>query len=594
MTWDAALTLAMIAMVFGLLAFTRVAPDLIFLAALTVLLTFEVITPAEAFAGLGNTGLITIAVLYVVAAGLQETGVMSALAGKLLGRPKSIAMAQFRMMAPVTAMSALLNNTPIVMMWLPVLDEWAKKYRISPSKLMLPLSYAAIFGGCCTILGTSTNLVITGLLAEEAPDVRAIGLFEIAWVGLPCALIGIGYVLVASRWLLPDRRGVDQELSNPKEYTVEMLIEPGSPLIGQTIEQAGLRHLRGMFLMEINRGEEVLPAVSPQTRLLVDDRLVFVGIVESVVELQRIRGLTPATNQVFKLDSPRETRVLIEAVVSDTCPLVGQTIRDGRFRTVYNAVIIAVSRNGERIRKKIGDIVLKPGDVLLLETLPSFLDQQRHSRDFYLVSRIEGYTAPRHRRAKIAAGIFLGMIIAAGSGKIDLLYASMIAAGLMIITRCITSNVARSHVRWEVLIAIAASFGMGEAMMKTGLAGEIATTIIGQVGNHPFTALLVIYFLASIITEVLTNNAAAVLMFPIGLSTATSLEVSILPFAIAIMLAASFGFATPLGYQTHMMVYGPGGYRFSDFLRMGVPLNIALGLVAVLLIPLFWPFLPSQ
>lgn len=592
MTWDAALTLAMITMIFGLLAFTRVAPDLIFLAALTVLLTFNVITPVEAFSGVANTGLITIAVLYIVAAALQETGVMSSLAGRLLGRPKSIALAQLRMMLPVTLMSAFLNNTPIVMMWLPVLDEWAKKYRISPSKLMLPLSYAAIFGGCCTILGTSTNLVITGLLAKEVPSLPPLNLFSIAKVGAPCAVLGLIYVMIASRWLLPDRRGVDQELSNPKEYTVEMLINPGSPLIGQSIEQAGLRHLRGMFLMEINRGAEVLPAVSPQTRLQVDDRLVFVGIVESVVELQRIRGLTPATNQVFKLDSPRETRVLIEAVVSDTCPLIGQTVRDGRFRTVYNAVIIAVSRNGERIRKKIGDIVLKPGDTLLLETLPSFLDQQRHSRDFYLVSRIEGYTAPRHRRAKVAAAIFLGMVIAAGSGKIDLLHASMIAAGLMIITRCITSNVARSHVRWEVLIAIAASFGMGEAMMKTGLAGEIATTIIGRIGDHPFTALLVIYFMTMIMTEVLTNNAAAVLMFPIGLATAASLEANVLPFAIAIMLASSFGFATPLGYQTHMMVYGPGGYRFSDFLRMGTPLNIVMGIVAVPLIPIFWPFYP--
>ena len=590
MTWEAAVTIAMIGLVFGLLAFTRVAPDLIFLGAVTLLLTFQVITPREAFSGVANEGVITVAVLYVVAAGLQETGVMSSLAARLLGRPKSIMAAQVRMMLPVAGMSALINNTPIVVMWLPVLDDWAKKYHISPSKLMLPLSYAAIFGGCCTLLGTSTNLVVTGLLDQQAHLPRTLGLFDIARVGLPCAILGLAYVLVFSKWLLPDRRGADEELRDPKEYTVEMLVEEGSPLVGQTIEQAGLRHLRGMFLMEINRGQEILPAVSPQTRLLADDRLVFVGIVESVVELQRIRGLSPATNQVFKLDSPRERRILIEAVVSNTCPLVGMTIRDGRFRTVYNAVIIAVSRNGERIRKKVGDIVLQAGDTVLLETLPSFLDQQRHSRDFYLVSRIEGYTAPRHRRARVAGIIFLTMVVVAALEVISLLHAAMLAAGLMIITRCVSSNVARQNVRWEVLIAIAASFGLGEAMLKTGLASMVADAMLGLAGDNPFTALVVVYVLTMICTEVMTNNAAAVLMFPIAMATAASLGTSIMPFAVAIMLAASFGFATPLGYQTHLMVYGPGGYRFSDFLRMGTPLNLLMGTVAVPLIPLFWPF----
>ncbi len=590
MGWEAVFTVAMIAMVFGLLAFTRVAPDLIFLGAVTLLLTFGIISPAEAFTGVSNPGVITIAVLYVVSAGMQETGVMASLAGRLLGRPKSIAVAQLRMMLPVAGMSALMNNTPIVVMWLPVLADWAKKYRISASKLMMPLSYAAIFGGCCTILGTSTNLVVVGLLSEQAHIERKLGLFEIAWVGVPCAVVGIVYVLVFSRWLLPDRRAVDEDLSNPKEYTVEMLVEPLSPLVGQTIEQAGLRHLRGMFLMEINRGDEVLAAVSPQTRLQADDRLVFVGIVESVVELQRLRGLTPATNQVFKLDSPRETRILTEAVVSDTCPLMGMTIRDGRFRTVYNAVIIAVSRNGERIRRKIGDIVLHPGDTLLLEALPSFLDQQRHSRDFYLVSRVEGYTAPRHRRAKVAGAIFVGMIVVAGFEIMELLHAAMLAAGLMIVTGCVSSNVARQNIRWEVLLAIAASFALGEAMMKTGLASYVAGAMIGLANDHPMGALIVIYFITLAATEVITNNAAAVLMFPICMATANSLEISVMPFAIAVMLAASAAFATPMGYQTHLMVYGPGGYRFTDFLKMGVPLNLVMGVVALPLIPIFWPF----
>ena len=590
MGWDAWTTVAVLFLVFGLLALTRIAPDLIFLGALTLLITFNIITPSEALSGLANPGVITIGVLYVVATGLRETGVMSALAGRLLGHPKSVFQAQLRMVSPVAAMSALVNNTPVVAMWLPVLDDWAKKHRISPSKLMLPLSYAAILGGACTMIGTSTNLVVNGLLAQH-PEVGApLGLFDIACVGVPCALVGLTYLLLCGRWLLPDRRPVDQEFDDPKEYTVEMLVDPGSPLVGQTIQEAGLRHLRAMYLIEINRDDHVLAAVGPQTRLMADDHLVFVGIVDSVVELQRIRGLTPATNQVFKLDAPRARRTLIEAVVSNSFPARGQTVRDGRFRTVYDAAIIAVSRNGARIRKKVGDIILQPGDSLLLETHASFLDKQRDSRDFYLVSRIEDYRAPRHERAGVAAAIFVAMVIAAGTGLLELLHAAMLAAGLMIMTRCCSSTVARNNVNWEVLLAIAASLGMGQAMLNTGIAAAVADVMVGVAGDHQLATLAAVYLMTMLCTEMMTNSAAAVLMFPIGLATAAAMGVSALPFAVAIMLAASFGFATPLGYQTNLMVYGPGGYKLQDFLRMGIPLNLLMGVIAVPLIPHFWPF----
>jgi di/tricarboxylate transporter len=345
-----------------------------------------------------------------------------------------------------------------------------------------------------------------------------------------------------------------------------------------------------MYLMEIDREGDILAAVGPHERLRANDRLVFVGIVESVVELQKIRGLKPATNQVFKLDAPRARRSLLEAVVSDSCTMVGKTVREGRFRTKYNAAIIAVSRNGERIRMKIGDIVLKPGDTLLLETHPEFFDQHRYSRDFYLVSRIEGYTPPRHERAWLAGAIFLGMVIAAGTGKLEMIHAAMLAAGLMIITRCCNSTAARQNVDWQVLVAIAASFGLGRAMETTGAAQHIAESMLSVAGTNRWAALAVIYLLTIVCTELMTNNAAAVLMFPIALATGAALNADFMPFVMAVMFAASFGFATPLGYQTHLMVYGPGGYRFSDFARMGIPLDLLMGVVSVALIPHFWPF----
>lgn len=589
MPWEAWTTVAVLLLVFGLLAFTRIAPDLIFIGAVTLLIAFGILTPAEALSGVANPGVITIGVLYVVAAGLQETGVMASLASRLLGRPKTVLSAQTRMMLPVLGMSALVNNTPIVAMWLPVLDDWAKKHRISASKLMLPLSYAAILGGACTLIGTSTNLVVSGLLLEQAHIAQPLHLFEIAKVGLPCAIVGVVYVLLTSRLLLPDRKPVAGDVEDPKEYTIEMLVEPGSPLVGQTIEQAGLRQLRAMYLMEINRADEVLAAVGPQTRLQENDRLVFVGIVESVVELQRVRGLAPATDQVFKLDAPRSRRMLIEAVVSNTCPLVGRTIRDGRFRTIYDAAIIAVSRNGVRIRKKVGDIILHSGDTLLLETHQSFLDQQRNSRDFFLVSKIEGFTAPRHERATRAAFVFLAMVALAGTGTLNLLTAAMLAAGGMIMLRCCSPVAARANVKWEVLLAVAASLGLAQAMIKTGIAGGVASGLL-LASSTPIVTLATVYLLTMLCTELMTNAGAAVIMFPIGLKAAESLGSSVLPFAIAIMLAASFGFATPLGYQTNLMVYGPGGYKLQDFLKMGIPLNLLMAAIAVPLIPIFWPF----
>jgi di/tricarboxylate transporter len=590
MGWEAWTTIGAVVVVLAMLAFTNAAPDLIFVGVVTLLITAGILTPSEALSGLANEGVITVGVLYVVAAGLRETGVMSWVAHQLLGRPKSVRHAQFRMMTPVAVMSAFVNNTPLVAMCLQVIDDWSKKHKISPSKLMLPLSYAAILGGVCTLIGTSTNLVVDGLLRKSELVEGELRMFDLAWVGVPCAVVGLVYILFLSRWLLPERRAAMRTFDDPKEYTVEMLVDAGSPLVGQTIEAAGLRSLPNMYLMEIERDGQAIPAVSPQERLHANDRLVFVGIVESVVELQKIRGLKPATNQVFKLDSPRVRRSLVEAVVSSSCPLIGKTVKEGRFRTIYNAAIIAVHRNGERVRKKIGDIELQAGDTLLLETHPLFKEQQSHSRDFYLVSAVEGYSTPRHERATIAGLIFVAMVVAASTGWLSMLHAGMLAAGLMILTRCCTSVIARRSVDWQVLVAIAASFGIGRAMETTGAARYIADGMLSVAGDHPWAALAVIYALTVVCTELMSNNAAAVLMFPIAVATALSLQVNAMPFVMTVMYAASLGFATPLGYQTHLMVYGPGGYKFSDFLRMGVPLDVLMGVVCVGLLPLFFPF----
>jgi di/tricarboxylate transporter len=589
MSLEAWIALGVVVATLCALVATRIAPDIVFVGALTLLMLTGVLTPEAALAGLGNPGLATVGVLYVVVSGLVDTGGIHALGVRLLGQPKSVAGAQTRLMLPVMGLSAFLNNTPVVAMMVPFVEDWAKRCRIPVSKLMIPLSYAAIFGGVCTIIGTSTNLIVNGML-EKSPDHEGFGFFEIGLVGAPLALVGFLFVLITSRWLLPDRSSPLRQPDNAREYTLEMLVEAGSPLIDRNLEEAGLRNLPHAFLAEIERGGTVLPAVSPQVRLQADDRLLFVGVVESLVELVRLRGLVPAPDQLFKLDAPRAERRFFEVVLSPSSPIVGKTIREGEFRTLYDAVVIAVARNGERVKGKLGDIRLRLGDTLLVESRPSFLRRQRNSGEFLLVSEVRNAKVPRHDRAGIAVAILVGMIALATFEVLSMLEAAMVAAGLMILTRCTTSSSARSRVDWSVLTVIGASLGLGQALATSGAAESIASAWIGLVGDSPWLALLAIYVICSIFTEVITNNAAAVLVFPIAEATAVSLGVSVLPFAVVIMMAASASFATPIGYQTNLMVYGPGGYRFTDYVRIGLPLNILLGAVTVALAPFIWPF----
>ncbi len=589
MTWQAWATLATIALTFGTLTLTRVGPDLVMLGALTLLMALGVLTPQEAAAGFSNESVLTIGALFVVAAGLRETQAVGLLAQRLLGRPRSLRGALLRLTLPAACASAFLNKTPLVAMTLPAVAEWGKKNRIALSKLLIPLSYATVLGGLCTLVGTCTNLVVNGLLVSQTGH-PGLHLFDHAWVGLPCAAAGLLYLLAVAPRLLPERRPAVSDQDDPREYTVEMLVEPRSAVVGQTVEEAQLRQLPGLFLVEIEREGQVLPAVAPTERLRARDRLVFAGVVESVVYLQKVRGLRPATDQVYKLDSPRTHRCLTEAVVSDRCPLVGRSVREGRFRTVYNAAVIAVGRNGERLRGKVGDVVLRAGDTLLLEAHPHFAEQHRNSRDFFLLSPVDGSTPPRHERRGLALAVLAGMVVAAGSGWLPLLTAALVAAGLMIVTGCCAGTDARRAVDWRVLLVTAAAIGLGRALQRSGAAAALAPALVGLGGHSPWLTLALVYAATAVLTEVLTHTAAATLVFPVALAAAASLHVSIMPFVMAITVAASCGFATPIGCQTNLIVYGPGGYRASDYLRVGVPLDLITGSVAVALTPLVWPF----
>ncbi|MBI4636102.1 MAG: SLC13 family permease [Candidatus Rokubacteria bacterium] len=589
--WQAWLTAGVVVMVLLVFSLKDLATDLVLVGTISGLLIVGVLTPREAFAGLANESIITIAVLYVVVAGLDATGATALIAEKFLSRPRTITGALARMMFPVTFISAFMNNTPVVAMFMPAVNDWAKKNAIPASKLMIPLSYAAVLSGTVTIISTSSNLLVDGMLRQAKG--HGMHMFELTWISIPISVGGVLFVVLTHRWLLPARRPAEAPFGDPREYTMEMLVEPAGPLVDKTIERAGLRQLPNAFLAEIDRDGEILAAVSPQERLRPNDRLIFVGVPDAMVDLYRIRGLAPVTDQIFKLGAPRAHRCLIEAAVAHGSPLVGQSVRDARFRSVYKAAVIAVARRGERIRRKIGDIVLRGGDTLLLEADTAFVQEHRNSNHFYLVSRLEDSTPVQHNRATLAIALLIGMIVVASLEWLSMLKAAILASGLLIGSRCCTATAARRSVDWKIIVSVAAAFALGTAVEKTGLAKAVAQTLTSAAGSSPLLSLIAVYAGTLLLTEMVSHGAAVSLVFPIALQTAANLGLGYMPFVAAVMVAGSLGFATPLGYQTHMMVYGPGGYRFRDFLRIGIPMDVLCGVIAVTMIPLCIPFRPS-
>ncbi|MGB5694205.1 MAG: SLC13 family permease [Polyangiales bacterium] len=587
MTGDGWITVAVIVGMVVVMAANLAGPDLVLIAGVTLLLLTGIIEPTEAFTGFSNPAVITIAALFVVAAAVKETGGLDLAGRVVLGRPRSLAGGQLRMMFPVAALSSFLNNTPVVAMFVPLVTSWARRCNFSVSLMLLPLSYASILGGICTLIGTSTNLVVAGLAHQWNPAIR-FEIFEIAQLGIPAVGIGMLFIVITSQRLLKDRQGALQDLGKAREYTIAMRVEKGSPVIGESIEEAGLRSLRGVYLYEIERAGRVLAAVPPSTVLREGDRLHFTGVVDSVVDLRKQR-IVPDTDQVDKLTTRRDRR-LVEAVVAAHSSLIAQTVRQSRFRTIYDAAILAVHRQGVRVTEtKVGDIRLQAGDVLLIESHPDFAQARQRDPNFALIAEVEDSTPPRHDRAWLAAAILFLMVLVNASGTMNLMTASLTAAALMLLTRCLTGEEARRSIDWTVLIAIAAAFGIAIALQKSGAAQAIASQLIDLAEPFGKVGLLVaLYVITAVLAGLITTKASAALMFPIAATAAEAQGIGLLPISYLTMIAAACAFATPIGFQTNLMVYGPGGYKYSDFLRLGLPLQALVGISTVTLISLLW------
>jgi di/tricarboxylate transporter len=531
--------------------------------------------------------MISVGALFVVAAGMRNTGALEIVSARLFGSVRTLRPATLRLAGVTSFASAFMNNTPVVAMLLPAVLGFAKRSRLSASKLLIPLSYAAVVGGVCTLIGTSTNLVVSGLL--EAEGMPGFGMFELAWIGVPCAIFTMIFLTLLAPRFLPERIDVlEGATGGQREYMVELRLEPGSPLVEQTIEQAGLRHLPGLFLARIDRESGPVAPVGPQERLRALDRLTFVGVIETIVDLQRFRGLVPDVQE--RPPDADDRWMLHEAVISTGSPLSGAGVREANFRGRYNAAVVAVHRHGERIQSKIGDIVLRPGDTLLLEAAPGFARSFRDSTDFYLVSEVEESARPRHHRALHSFLILVAVVSLAAFGILPIVTAALAGAMAAIALGCLSPGDARRSVDASVLIVIAASLGIARALEQSGAAAAIAGLVVAAgVGLGPLGVLAGVYLVTMLLTELITNNAAAALVFPVATAVAAELGLDPRPFAVAVAVAASLSLATPLGYQTNLMVYGPGGYRFTDFMRLGVPLQLSLAVIALVVISQVWP-----
>jgi di/tricarboxylate transporter len=591
--WEAWVTLAVILATVVSLARDSVSPAVAVFGATVVLMVAGITTAEEAFSGFSNPAPITVAALFVVARAVEKTGALQPLIRNVLGngqgRPNPRRRRLARLLIPTAASSALLNNTPVVAMLAPQVADWAEKRGQSASRYLMPLSFATILGGTLTLVGTSTNLVVAGLMQDSG--LEPLGMFELTRIGLPVVVIGIALILILAPILLPERRPPRRAFEeDAREYVIQQRVAEGGPLDGATVAGAGLRHLEGLFLAEIERDGEVIAPVAPATALRGGDRLAFVGRVDIVRDLQRIPGLL-AEEQKHVEPIRGGEHTFFEVVVSPASTLVGQTLREADFRSRFQAAVLAIHRAGERVNAKLGEVPLREGDTLLVLSDRGFGPRWRDRNEFLLVSHLGGSPTPPARQAYFVGAVTVAVVLVAGIGGVPILHTALLGAILLVLGKALSPGEARDSLELDTLVLIASSFGLGAAMQASGLADAIGHLIVEIFAAGGTLAVLLGVTLATVLlTELITNNAAAVLVFPIALAAAAEMGADPRPFLIGLTVAASASFLTPIGYQTNTMVYGMGGYRFGDYARLGAPLTLIVILTILIFVPVFWAF----
>lgn len=576
-------TILTVLTMFSLLLFTRLPEDIVFLGGMAALFVSGTLSMQEALSGFSSYSVVVVGVLFVVVAGLVHTGVLQWIVRNLLGTPSSYPKAIVRLMVPVAVLSSVLSNTTVVALFINVVKLWAKKLNIAPSRLLIPLSYASGMGGVCTLIGTPPNLIISGYYMQDTGT--DLSIFTTMLPGLFCLFIGILSV-IALRKLLPERKSPESSFSDVSDYTVELQVPTLCSCVGQTVEEAGLDTVKGGSLIEIVRfDKEIISPVSKDEFILGGDRLIYSGQIDSILELRQTHQLVNASHHVFTVKEIRKGRKLRTAYLPFSSNLIGCRLGETDFEKRYNVVLVAVARRGERIAASPRDITLQAGDTLLLEGEDIKAENFNKILQFFDSENIPQIG----KKTLVSSLIMLAMILLSCFKVMPLLQSCFLAAFAMLITRCCSIEQAQKSINWNILMVFAGSICLGNAIEKTGIAQQLVNGLMSVSGTNPMVILIILCTLATFLTEFISNAAAAAMFYPIAYKSAITLGVNPLTFCVALMIAVSSSFATPIGSPTHMLVYGPGGYRFADFMRIGFLMNLIILAANLFIVNILFP-----
>ncbi len=585
--WDVILVYFVLIFIIVSLYFDLLGAGFTFLLGVTLLAAFGIITPEEMFSGVANQQIGIILLLLLLGSIYRETGILSKFFDKVFKGIRTTKGFMRRIMFIITPLSAFVNNTPLVALMLPYAHEWAKKNKRPISKLLIPLSYAAILGGCTTLIGTSSNLIVNGMVVDNG--FPSLDIYDFSLVGIPMIFIGYLYMEFIGYRLLPSKYVTSEYVNtNMREYVIEAQLSRKSPIIGKTVQEAGLRNLPGLFLFQIMRNHELLFPVSNDTIILEEDILFFAGDTTSIIDLLNSnKGLR---NPYVGMFARKKHTDLIEIVISHNSGLIGKTLKQENFRAKYDATVIAIHRNGEKINGKLGSVKLRAGDVLLLLVGEKFYDLATGSKDFYIISKVKEFRKIGFFKSFILVFGTILLIVLASFKLINLFIGLIVFLSLLLLLKITNPKQLAKSIDYDLAFIIVMALALGIAMHKTGVAEGLSNLLIdifrpwGSVG-----ILAGLYIITSILAAFITNKAAIAISFPIAISIARDLGLSIKAFILVIAFAAAANFMTPIGYQTNTMVYGPGQYKFRDFIRVGLPLTILYAIVTVFI--LSWKYL---
>lgn len=585
---DAILTLAVIVVAVGLFVSEKLPSDVVALLVLASLLVLQLVTPAEAVSGFSSPATITVAAMFVLSSGLSASGVVHAM-GRLIARVHRPLPMTLLVLVLVGVLSAFINNTAAVAVFLPVVLATTAANRIPASQLLIPMSYAAQMAGVCTLVGTSTNLLVNSLARNLGHP--GFGLFEFTKLGLIMLAAGFVYMLLVQRWLLPHSHRSDPDDSDQLgKYITELRVPATSPLIGSSVADAKLGERYGVYVLELLRNDKAVPQPRAET-IRSNDLLIVRGDwsrISALIDKNRLQAAPDF--QPMEPDGGSARAVMAEVMIAPGSALVGHTLVSPECHWHYRSAILAIHRRGDVLRSKLRDVRLRVGDVLLLRAPGNELPSLRRNPALLVLSARE-HRVFMPRQALLTIAIMAAVMTVAALGWLPLVASAILGCIVLVATRCIDNNAAYESIDWRVIMLLAGVIPLGIAMQKSGLAQFIAAHLLGFVGDFgPLAVLAAVYLLTAVLTELMSNNATAVLITPIAYSTALAMGLSPTPFLIAVLFAASTSFATPIGYQTNTMVYNAGNYRFTDFMKIGIPLNLLFWALAVFFIPRFFPF----